>query len=113
MQNFIKFYLFVHKILSGNKISTLTKGHNCVVNLKKKMMRNNPNLVWLRSKHMQNLIKFHGLVHKILSRNEILTLSKGHNYVVNLQKWTRNNPNFDLVKINAYAKFDQILSMRS
>ena len=57
---------------------------------------------------MQNLIKFHGCVHKILSGNKILTITKGHNCVVNLQKLTHNNPNLDLVKVNAYAKFDQI-----
>ena len=36
---------------------------------------------------------------------------KGHNSVVNLRKLTNNNPNPDLVKINAYAKFDQIPSI--
>ena len=57
---------------------------------------------------MQDLIKFHQFVHKILSQNKILTLTKGHNGVVNLQKWTRNNLNLALVKANAYAKFDEI-----
>ena len=62
---------------------------------------------------MQNLIKFHQFVHKILSRNEIFTITNGHNCVVNLQKLTYNNPNLDLVKVNAYAKFDQIPSICS
>ena len=57
---------------------------------------------------MQNLIKFHGLGHKILSRNKILMLTKGYNCVVNLRKWMRNNLNLELVKVNAYTKFDQI-----
>ena len=30
-----------------------------------------------------------------------MTITKGHNY---LQKLMRNNPNLDLVKVNAYAK---------
>ena len=32
-----------------------------------------------------------------LVNNVILTLSKGHNYVVNLRKFTCDNPNLDLV----------------
>ena len=41
---------------------------------------------------------------QILSRNEILTVTKGHNCVVNLLKLMSNNLNLDLVNINAYAK---------
>ena len=33
---------------------------------------------------------------------------KGHISVVDKQILTHNNPNLDLVKVNAYAKFDQI-----
>ena len=63
--------------------------------------------------HMQNLVKFHLIVLKILSGNEILTSIKGHNSVINLQKLTCNNPNLDLVNINAYAKVGQLPSIRS
>ena len=63
--------------------------------------------------HMQNLIKSHWFAQKIWSRNEILTIIEGHNSVVNLRKFRRNNPNLDLVKVNVYAKFDQIPSIRS
>ena len=63
--------------------------------------------------HMQNLIKFHRFVHKILSRNEILTIAKGHNLVINLWKLTRDNPNLDLVIVNVYAKFSLISSICS
>ena len=35
-------------------------------------------------------------------------IAKGHKYVVNLRKWMCNNPNVDVVKVNAYANFDQI-----
>ena len=52
--------------------------------------------------HMQNLIKFQGFVYKILGRNEILTIYKGHNSVVNLRKWTRNDPSLDMVKVDTY-----------
>ena len=62
--------------------------------------------------HMQSLIKFHRFVHKILSGHQILTITSGQNYVVNLRNWTRNNPNLDVVKVNAYAKFEQISSIR-
>ena len=44
---------------------------------------------------MQNLIKFHQFVQKIII-NEVLTIIKGQNYI-NLQKLTGNNPNLDLV----------------
>ena len=41
-----------------------------------------------------------GLIPSIRSedtaRNEILTIIKGHNSVVNMQKLPRNNPNLDL-----------------
>ena len=55
---------------------------------------------------MQNLIKFHQFVQ--LSVNKILTITKGHNSVVNLRKWMRNKPNLDVVKVNVYAKSDEI-----
>ena len=63
------------------------------------------------SMHMQNLVKFHQFVLKILrgKRNSDIN----HNSVINLQKLTHNNPNLDLVNINAYAKLGQIPSIRS
>ena len=57
--------------------------------------------------HKQILVKFHRFVLKKLKRlsgNEILTSFKGHNSVVNLQKLMCNNPNLDLVNINAHAR---------
>ena len=60
---------------------------------------------------MQNLVKFHQFILKIISGNEILISIKGHNSVINMQKLTRNNPNLDLVSIN--ANFGQIPSIRS
>ena len=65
------------------------------------------------SMHMQNFVKFYQFVLKILSGNEILTSVKGHNSVTNLKKMTSNHPNLDLVNINAFTKFSQILSIRS
>ena len=56
--------------------------------------------------HLQNFIKVHQLVHKILSINEISTSVKGHNSVENEQNILFNHPNLHLVNINAYTKFD-------
>ena len=47
------------------------------------------------------------------SQKIILTLIKGYNSVTNKQNITGNNPNLDLVKINAYTKFGQVLSICS
>ena len=41
------------------------------------------------------------------------TRSKGHYYATNLRKVTGNSPNFDVVNINAYIKFGEILSICS
>ena len=49
----------------------------------------------------------------ILGGHVSLTISKGHNSVVNLQKWTRNNPNLEHVNVNSYAKFDRIVLIGS
>ena len=49
---------------------------------------------------------------KILNGNEILRSIKGNNSVTNLRMKV-NNPNQDLVNINVYTKFGQILSIRS
>ena len=62
---------------------------------------------------MQNLVKFLQFVPNILSENKIQTLIKGHNSVKNLRKLMCNNPNIDLVNINAKAKFGQIPSIYS
>ena len=57
---------------------------------------------------MQYLVKFHQFILKLLSGNEILTSIKGHNAVRNLRNMTCNNPNLDLVNINAYPNAGQI-----
>ena len=63
--------------------------------------------------HLQNFIKIHQLVHKILSINEISTSIKGHNYVENERKILFNHPNLHLICINAYTKFDRNLQINS
>ena len=65
------------------------------------------------SMHIQNLVRLHQFVLKILSGNKILTSIKGHNSVINLRKLMRYNAHLDLVSVNAYAKFDQIPSICS
>ena len=57
--------------------------------------------------HLQNFIKIHQLVHKILSINEISTSIKGHNSVENGRNMLFNQPTLDLVNINAHTKFDR------
>ena len=61
----------------------------------------------------QTLIKFHPFAQKKLSGNEILTIAKSPNNVVNLQILIRNNPNVDLVNLNAYEISGVSPSVRS
>ena len=44
---------------------------------------------------------------------KILVLIKGHNSGTNVRKMMCNNPNVDLVNINAYIKFGEIMSICS
>ena len=60
--------------------------------------------------HMQNLVRFHQIILRILSGNAIMISTKGHNSVINLRPLTPNNPNLDT---NAYTKFGQIPSIFS
>ena len=57
--------------------------------------------------HVQNFVKFHSFILKILIGNEILTSFKGHNSVLNWRQLALNNPKLDVVNINASAKFGQ------
>ena len=111
MQNLIKFHRFTYNILSGNGILTITKGHYCVVNLRKGIC-NNPKLglvmVNAYAKFDHSIDSF-----TISSGNQILTIIKGHNCVVNLRKWTPNNPNLDPINVIEYAKIGLILLLRS
>ena len=63
--------------------------------------------------HLQNFIKMHQLVHKILSTNEISTSTKGNISVENERKIFFNHPNLNLVNIKAYTKFDRNLQINS
>ena len=104
----VSFHQYVFKILSGNETLMIIKGqysdeniwqltsNNLNLDLVKKKGITIPTKIWLRSMHTQNLIKFHQFIHKKLSGNEILTITKGHNHVVNLQKLTINNQNVDI-----------------
>ena len=56
---------------------------------------------------MQNLVKIHLFILKILSGNEILMSFKGRYSVTNWRLLTLNNPKLDVVNINEYAKFGQ------
>ena len=58
-------------------------------------------------------MKFFLFVLKILNENEILALIKDHNSGTNMQKMMCDKPNLDLVNMNAYIKFGEILSICS
>ena len=53
------------------------------------------------------------LVIKILSKKEIKAYIKGHNSGTNVPKMMCNNPNEDLVNINAYIKFVKLMTICS
>ena len=56
-------------------------------------------------------MKFCQFILKILSGSEILALFKGHNSGTNVRKIMCNNLNVDLVNMNVYIKFVEILSI--
>ena len=62
---------------------------------------------------IQNLVRFRQFVLKILSGNKILTLIKGRNSIKILRKMTGYNPKLDVVTVDVYTNFGQILSIRS
>ena len=57
--------------------------------------------------------QIHSFIFKILSGNEILTSFKDRYSVTNYRKWKLNNPNKDVLNINASAKFYQNQILRS
>ena len=106
-QNFIKIHQFVLKILKWNKNLTSIKGHNSVKN-NEKIICNCPYLYFVNiNAFLQNFIKVHQLVHKVLSINKISTSINGHNSVENERKILFNQPNLHLANINAHTKFDR------
>ena len=50
-------------------------------------------------------VKIPSIPSQDIERKQNSDITKGHIFVVNSRKWTRNNPNLELVKVNAYAKF--------
>ena len=83
-------------------------------------MRNNPNLYLV---NMSAYLKFGEILSicsqdtNVLSRNEILnnilTSVKCNSSMTNARKMIGNNPTLDLVDINPYTKFGEILSICS
>ena len=65
--------------------------------------------------HLQNFIKIHQLVQKILSILNVISASiKGHNSVLKIEKKILfNHPKLHLVNINADAKFDRNRQLNS
>ena len=62
--------------------------------------------------YIQYLVKSCQFVVQILSENEILTSIKAI-LCYKFEKKPGNNPNLDLVNVNAYTKFGQLLSIFS
>ena len=58
-------------------------------------------------------MKFCPLILKVLNGKDILAYLKGHNTGKNVRKMMCNNPKLDLVNMNAYIKFGEILSICS
>ena len=61
---------------------------------------------------IQTLVSFCQFVHKILSKNKILTSIKGCNSLANLRKTMIYNTNVDLVDDNVFTKFGLNRSIR-
>ena len=79
-----------------------------------KLSHNNPNIHLVKGQCIYKYCIQISLIHSpVIEWKRNFDNSKGHNSVVNLQKLTCNNPNVDLIKVNAYVKFDQISSIRS
>ena len=55
--------------------------------------------------YIEGLVSICLFVLKIWSKNQILTPTKGHNSVTNLQKMMHYNHNVDLVNNNVYTQF--------
>ena len=111
MQVLIKFDQFVHKILSGNKILTIIKGHNASANLRK-LTRNIPKQDLVKINDYAKFDPTPSIRSQNIKRKRNFDNTKDHNSFVKL-KLTRNNSKIDLVNFNAYSKFVQIPSIRS
>ena len=79
------------------------------------MTRNNPNLdfinIYAHIKWLQILsISFQDIEQKRNSERNS-DISQGNNSIINVWKIMCNNPNLDLVSIDAYRKFGKILSI--
>ena len=62
--------------------------------------------------YIQTFVSFCQFVLKILSKNQILTLIKGHYSVANLRKSTIYNTKVDLVDDNVFTNFGLNRSIR-
>ena len=109
----VKIHTFVLKILSGNEVLTSFNGRNSVSNWRKWTF-NNPKLDVVNINASAQFRQNTFIYAQDIERKEILTSFKGRNSVTNWRKWTLlNNPKLDVVNINAYAKFDRNLFIRS
>ena len=112
IQNLVKFCPFILKIWSKNLILESIKGRNSVANLQKNQQFTLLKLILSMMMCIQNLVLFCQFVHKILSKNQILTSIKGRNSLANLRKTTIYYTKVDLVNDNVYTKFGLNRSIR-
>ena len=59
----------------------------------------------------QNLVQFYHFVQRNFEQSS--DINEGHNSITNAWKMICNNPNLDLININAYTKFGKIVSICS
>ena len=69
-----------------------------------------PSKVLSISMYVQHLIVLCPFVFKILSGNKILTSIKSYNSVTKVKSMRRSKPKIDLININGYANFANIIS---
>ena len=115
IQNSVKFHQFVLKLLSGNKILTLIKGHNSIIHLRK-LLCNNPNLDLVNINVYPKFGQIPSICSKAIQQKQNSDKTHGSSRAITdtlSWKLTCNNPNLDLVNINAYAKFGRTPSIRS
>ena len=105
MMSIQKLDLFCQLVLKKKQILTSIKGRYSVANLQKKQRFSIPMLILSMIMCIQNLVSICQFVHKILSKNKILTSIKGRNSFANLRKTMIYITNVDLVNDYVYTKY--------
>ena len=114
IQNLIKCCPSVLKILSRNDILTSIKGRNSVTNLRK-MTVNNPKLYLVNINVYTKFDQILSICSQDIERKRNSDIYQGAVTLLHICETFKmvNNHNLDLVNMNVYTKFGQILSFRS